>query len=196
MHDAHETSPNVRRGDVPGRRGSRGRHHRAGNQRAQLGADLVDRVAPRVARRDVPPAREPPQVFAAVAPARAPVALTPEDAERRAEAANEVKRLPGATRVGNGRVAEPGLEGEKRECEYRENLAALGVSKLGSGPRCTDKLPRCWAKCWAIGIPKGTRWGLAPGHYGPAALEWDSPRHHWRVAANHKKSGWAQGAAD
>ena len=64
------------------------------------------------------------------------------------------------------------------ECQPQplRNPKALRISKLGSGPRCDNgKLPRCWGTVLGNWYTEAHEVRVAPGHYGIAALESDSP---------------------
>jgi hypothetical protein len=67
------------------------------------------------------------------------------------------------------------VPGEGGECKYPEELPALRVSKLGSGPRCRNKLPRCWGKALGNLYTEAHKVRVAPGRYGIAALESAEP---------------------
>jgi hypothetical protein len=70
----------------------------------------------------------------------------------------------------------PGEAGEReRPCRYPEELPALRVSKLGSGPRCPDERPRCWGEVLGNWYTEHHKVYVAPGHYGIAALESAEP---------------------
>jgi hypothetical protein len=63
------------------------------------------------------------------------------------------------------------------ECQPQPvtNPKALRISKLGSGPLCTSRLPRCWGVVLGNWYTEAHKVRVAPGHYGIAALESDSP---------------------
>ena len=129
---ANETQPDLRGGDVGELRDSRGRHDRAGDPGAQLGAGLVGRVAARGVGRDASPAGGRAGVLASLAPPLSPLALRPIDAQFRAGASNRAGPLAGATGFGDGRFT------SDDQLDRAGSLHAVAAARVSAGAILRD----------------------------------------------------------